>query len=109
MKNKINALVVLSTFAITTNAFAQTKAPILANYKQQNQLLLKKNSESKPAQLTISNDYSTNPLVNHRNYKTQLAEPKSEILIVGVGLGDRHKHYKRKNRLKKTPQYYLHH
>jgi hypothetical protein len=102
MKNKINALVVLSTFAITTAGFAQTKAPPSSNYKQQNLLLAKKNSESKAARIVISNDYSTNPLANHRNYKTQSAEPKSKVLIVGINADDKFINYKQKNLLTKN-------
>ncbi|CAH0994071.1 hypothetical protein EMA8858_00178 [Emticicia aquatica] len=102
MKNKLNAFVVLSAFAITTTAFAQKKTPDFANYKQQNMLLAKKNLSSKPARITFSNDYSTNPLVNHRNYKVQLSEPQSKVLIVGVNSDDKFKNYKQKNLLTKN-------
>ena len=102
MKNTINALLVLSAFAITTSVSAQKKAPNSANYKQQNLLVSKKNSVSKPVEFHISNDNSTNPLANHRNYKAQQIEPKEKILIVGVGSGDRHRHYKQKNLLTKN-------
>jgi hypothetical protein len=102
MKNTINALVVLSAFAITTTVSAQTKAPNSSNYKQQNLLLSKKNSANKPVQINISNDNSTNPLANHRNYKARPTEPREKILIVGVGSGDRHRHYKQKNLLTKS-------
>lgn len=97
MKNTINALVVLSAFAITTTTFAQASSPPSANYKQQNLLLSKKNSVNKPFRINISNDNASNPLANHRNYKAQGVEPKSTILIVGMGSEDKHRHYKRKN------------
>jgi hypothetical protein len=102
MKNTINTLVVLSAFAITTTVSAQTKTPSSSNYKQQNLLVSKKNSVNKPVQINISNDNSTNPLANHRNYKIQPTEPREKILIVGVGSGDRHRHYKQKNLLTKS-------
>jgi len=99
MKNPFNALVVLSAFAITTSAFAQTNSPPSGNYKQQNLLLSKKNTSNGLAQISLSNDYSTNPLANHRNYKTQSAEPQTKVMLVDVGSKDKHKHYKQKNLL----------
>ncbi len=100
MKNKFNALVVLSALAITTTSFAQTKAPNSANYKQQNQLLGRKQTASAPAQVQLNNDYSTNPLANHRNYKAQgTAETQSKTVVVAVNNNDSHSNYKQKNLL----------
>lgn len=100
MKNKFNALVVLSALAITTTSFAQTKAPNSANYKQQNQLVGRKQTATSPAQVQLNNDYSTNPLANHRNYKAQgTAETQSKTLVVAVNNNDSHSNYKQKNLL----------
>ncbi|GAB2640948.1 hypothetical protein GCM10027035_38540 [Emticicia sediminis] len=100
MKNKFNALVVLSALAITTTSFAQTKAPNSANYKQQNQLLGRKQTATAPAQVQLNNDYSTNPLANHRNYKAQgTAETQSKTVVVAVNNNDSHSNYKQKNLL----------
>lgn len=100
MKNKFNALVVLSALAITTTSFAQTKAPNSANYKQQNQLLGRKQTATASAQVQLNNDYSTNPLANHRNYKAQgTAETQSKTVVVAVNNNDSHSNYKQKNLL----------
>lgn len=100
MKNKFNALVVLSALAITTTSFAQTKAPNSANYKQQNQLLGRKQTATASAQVQLNNDYSTNPLANHRNYKAQGAsETQSKTVVVAVNNNDSHSNYKQKNLL----------
>ena len=100
MKNSLNALVVLSALAITTTSFAQTKAPNSANYKQQNQLLGRKQTASAPAQVQLNNDYSTNPLANHRNYKAQGSqESTSKTVVVAVNNDDKHQNYKQKNLL----------
>lgn len=100
MKNKLNALVVLSALAITTTSFAQTKAPNSANYKQQNQLLGRKQTATAPAQVQLNNDYSTNPLANHRNYKAQgTTETQSKTVVVAVNNKDSHSNYKQKNLL----------
>jgi Tfp pilus assembly protein PilX len=103
MKNKLNALVVLSALAVTTTSFAQTKAPNSANYKQQNQLLERKQTALAPAQVQLNNDYSTNPLANHRNYKAQGSqESASKMIVVAVNNDDRHPNYKQKNLLTKN-------
>ncbi|GGD83141.1 hypothetical protein GCM10011514_53970 [Emticicia aquatilis] len=100
MKNTLNALVVLSALAITTTSFAQTKAPNSANYKQQNQLLGRKQTATAPAQVQLNNDYSTNPQANHRNYKAQnTQESTSKVMIVAVNNDDKLKNYKQKNLL----------
>lgn len=100
MKNKLNALVVLSALAITTTSFAQTKAPNSANYKQQNQLLGRKQTASAPAQVQLNNDYSTNPLANHRNYKAQGSQESTpKTIVVAVNNDDKHQNYKQKNLL----------
>jgi biopolymer transport protein ExbD len=100
MKNTLKALVVLSALMITTVIFAQTKASNLANYKQQNQLLGRKQTAS--AQVQLNNDYSTNPQANHRNYKTQgLQESPSKTFVVTVKNDDKHQNYKQKNLLTK--------
>ena len=100
MKNKFNALVVLSALAITTTSFAQTKAPNSANYKQQNQLVGRKQTATAPAQVQLNNDYSANPQVNHRNYKAQgLQESSSKTIVVAVNNDDTHPNYKQKNLL----------
>lgn len=100
MKNKFNALVVLSALAITTTSFAQTKAPNSANYKQQNQLWGRKQTATASAQVQLNNDYSTNPLANHRNYKAQgTAETQSKTVVVAVNNNDSHSNYKQKNLL----------
>ncbi len=100
MKNKFNALVVLLALAITTTSFAQTKAPSSANYKQQNQLLGRKQTASAPAQVQLNNDYSANPLANHRNYKAQgLQESTSKTVVVAVNNADEYQNYKQKNLL----------
>lgn len=100
MKNKLNALVVLSALAITTTSFAQTKVPNSANYKQQNQLLGRKQTAKSTAQIQLNNDYSTNPQANYRNYKAQgLQESSSKKIVVAVNNDDIHKNYKQKNLL----------
>ena len=100
MKNSLNALVVLSALAITTTSFAQTKAPNSANYKQQNQLVGRKQTATASAQVQLNNDYSTNPQVNHRNYKAQgLQESSSKTMVVAVNNDDKHQNYKQKNLL----------
>ena len=100
MKNSLNAFVVLSALAITTTSFAQTKAPNSANYKQQNQLLGRQQTASAPAQVQLNNDYSTNPLANHRNYKSQGSpESTSKVVVVAVNNDDKHQNYKQKNLL----------
>ena len=68
MKNILKSLVLLSALMVTTASFAQSIAPNSTNYKQQNQLLGRKQTAS--AQVQLNNDYSTNPQENHRNYKT---------------------------------------
>lgn len=100
MKNTLNALVVLSALAITTTSFAQTKAPNSANYKQQNQLLGRKQINNAPAQVQLNNGYSTNPQANHRNYKAQgRQESTSKTMVVAVNNDDKHQNYKQKNLL----------
>lgn len=103
MKNTLNALVVLSALAITTTSFAQTKAPNSANYKQQNQLLGRKQTATSSAQIQLNNDYSTNPQANHRNYKAQGAtENSSKTIVVAVNNDDKYQNYKQKNLLTKN-------
>lgn len=103
MKNTLNALVVLSTLTITTTSFAQTKAPNSANYKQQNQLLGRKQTATAPAQVQLNNGYSTNPQANHRNYKSQgTQESTSNVVLVSVNSDDKFKNYKQKNLLTKN-------
>lgn len=100
MKNSLNALVVLSALAITTTSFAQTKAPNSANYKQQNQLVGRKQTATASAQVQLNNDYSTNPQANHRNYKAQGSqESSSKTIVVAVNNDDTHQNYKQKNLL----------
>lgn len=103
MKKTLNAFVVLSALAITTTSFAQTKAPNSANYKQQNQLLGRKQTANAPAQVQLNNDYSTNPLVSHRNYKAQGTAPtQSNTVMVAVNNNDKYSNYKQKNLLTKN-------
>ncbi len=103
MKNTLNALVVLSALTITTTSFAQTKAPNSANYKQQNQLLGRKQTATVPAQVQLNNCYSTNPQANHRNYKAQgTQESTSNVVLVSVNSDDKFKNYKQKNLLTKN-------
>ena len=99
MKLSIHTLVVLSAFAVTTTAFAQSKASPPANYKQQNLLLAKKKQPVQQSQIAISNDYSTNPLENHRNYKAHVNAPQPATVVFDVELGNRHRNYKQKNLL----------
>lgn len=99
MKRKINALVVLAAIAVTSTAFAQTKSTSPANYKQQNNLLAKRSKKAEPTQIALSNDYSTNPLDNHRNYKAHMGTPQATKVVFDVKLGNRHKNYKQKNLL----------
>jgi hypothetical protein len=103
MKNTIKTLVVLSSLAITTTSFAQSKAPNSANYKQQNQLLGRKPTASDPAQVQLNNDYSTNPQANHRNYKAQGSQKSlSKTIVVAVNNDDKLQNYKHKNLLTKS-------
>ena len=95
----INTLVALSAFAVTTTAFAQSKSSPPANYKQQNLLLAKKSQPAQQSQIAISNDYSTNPLENHRNYKAHVNAPQPTKVVFDVMLGNRHRNYKQKNLL----------
>lgn len=95
----ITTLVVLSAFAVTTTAFAQSKTSPPANYKQQNQLLAKKSQPAQASQIAISNDYSANPLANHRNYKVHTNAPQPATVVFDVKLGNRHQNYKQKNLL----------
>lgn len=95
----ITTLVVLSAFAITTTTFAQSKNSPPANYKQQNLLLAKKNQPVQKSQIAISNDYSTNPLENHRNYKTHANTPQSSTVVFDVKSGNKLRNYKQKNLL----------
>jgi hypothetical protein len=99
MKVSIHTVVVLSAFAVTTTVFAQSKTSLPANYKQQNLLLAKKNQQVQPSQIALSNDYSTNPLVNHRNYKTHVNSSQPATITFDVQLGNRHRNYKQKNLL----------
>jgi hypothetical protein len=102
----ITTLVVLSALAITSTAFAQSKSSPPANYKQQN-LLLGKNKKAQPeqqAQIAISNDYTTNPLENHRNYKAHVNAPQPSKDVYDVKLGNRHRNYKQKNLLTSNGQ-----
>ncbi|WP_337040369.1 hypothetical protein [Emticicia sp. 17c] len=99
MKTLINTSVVLLAFAITTTSFAQSKSSAPANYKQQNQLLAKKSKPTQSSQIAISNDYTTNPLENHRNYKAHLNAPQPSTVVFDVKLGNRHRNYKQKNLL----------
>jgi bifunctional ADP-heptose synthase (sugar kinase/adenylyltransferase) len=99
MKITIQTLVVLSALAVTTTAFAQSKASPPANYKQQNQLIAKKKQPIQSSQIAISNDYATNPLENHRNYKAHLNAPQPATVVFDVKLGNRHRNYKQKNLL----------
>ena len=101
MKNILKSLVLLSALTVTTASFAQSIAPNLTNYKQQNQLLGRKQTASAPAQL--NNDYSTNPQENHRNYKTKGSqESQSKTIVVAVNNDDKLKNYKQKNLLTKS-------
>ena len=103
MKNTLKTLVVLSALAITTTSFAQSKAPNSANYKQQNQLLGRKPTASDPAQVQLNNDYSTNPQVNHRNYKAQGSQKSlSKTIVIAVNNDDKLQNYKQKNLLTKS-------
>lgn len=103
MKNTLKTLVVLSALAITTTSFAQTKAPISANYKQQNQLLGRKQTAKTPAKIQLNNDYTTNSLANHRNYKIQGSqESPPKMIVVDVTIEDKHQNYKQKNLLTKN-------
>jgi hypothetical protein len=95
----ITTFVVLSAFAITSTAFAQSRTSPPANYKQQNLLLAKKSQPAQQSQIAISNDYSTNPLENHRNYKTHVNAPQPATVVFDVKLGNRHRNYKQKNLL----------
>jgi len=99
MKRKINALVVLAALAVTSTAFAQSKSTPPANYKQQNTLLAKRSKKAEPTQIAISNDYSANPLNNHRNYKAHMGAPQPNKVVFDVKLGNRHRNYKQKNLL----------
>lgn len=99
MKTKITTLVVLSALAITTTAFAQSKTSPPANYKQQNLLLAKKSKPAQQSQIALSDDYTTNPLENHRNYKAHVNTPQPSSTVYDVKLGNRHKNYKQKNLL----------
>ena len=103
MKNTLKTLVVLSALAITTTSFAQSKAPNSANYKQQNQLLGRKPTASDPVQVQLNNDYSTNPQVNHRNYKAQSSQKSlSKTIVIAVNNDDKLQNYKQKNLLTKS-------
>ena len=95
----ITTVVALSAFAIATTSFAQSKKTPPANYKQQNLLLAKKSQPTQQAQIAISNDYSTNPLENHRNYKAHVNAPQPTTTVFDVALGNRHRNYKQKNLL----------
>jgi uncharacterized protein YpmB len=101
MKNILKSLVLLSALMVTTASFAQSIAPNSTNYKQQNQLLGRKQTAS--AQVQLNNDYSTNPQENHRNYKTKgLQESQSKTIVVAVNNDDKLKNYKQKNLLTKS-------
>ena len=99
MKNTLHTLLVVSAFAVTTTGFAQTKSSPPANYKQQNMHLAKKDKVVKPTEIALSNDYSSNPLANHRNYKAHVNAPKANTIAFEVALGNRHRNYKQKNLL----------
>jgi hypothetical protein len=101
MKNILKSLVLLSALMVTTASFAQSIAPNSTNYKQQNQLLGRKQTAS--AQVQLNNDYSTNPQENHRNYKTKGSqESQSKTIVVAVNNDDKLKNYKQKNLLTKS-------
>jgi hypothetical protein len=103
MKNILKSLVLLSALMVTTASFAQSIAPNSTNYKQQNQLLGRKQTASVPAQVQLNNDYSTNPQENHRNYKTKGSqESQSKTIVVAVNNDDKLKNYKQKNLLTKS-------
>lgn len=103
MKNILKSLVLLSALTVTTASFAQSIAPNSTNYKQQNQLLGRKQTASVPAQVQLNNDYSTNPQENHRNYKTKGSqESQSKTIVVAVNNDDKLKNYKQKNLLTKS-------
>lgn len=94
---------VLSALAVTTTSFAQTIAPNSVNYKQQNQLLGRKQIVKAPAKVQLSNDYSANPLANHRNYKAQSSqESTTKTVVVVVNNNDKFQNYKQKNLLTKN-------
>lgn len=60
----------------------------------------RKQTATAPAQVQLNNDYSTNPLANHRNYKAQgTAETQSKTVVVAVNNNDSHSNYKQKNLL----------
>ncbi|WP_064196297.1 MULTISPECIES: hypothetical protein [Emticicia] len=99
MKNILNALVVLSTLSVTTTSFAQSSAPNSANYKQQNQLLGRKNTSNAPAKVQLNNAYSTNPHANNRNYKAKTKNNQKSNIVVAVNNDDIQRNYKQKNLL----------
>ncbi|WP_259015915.1 hypothetical protein [Emticicia fluvialis] len=99
MRTKISTLVVLAAMAVASTAYAQSKASQPVNYKQQNMLLAKKSKQAESSRIAISNDYSTNPLDNHRNYKAHSGVPKANKVVFDVTLGNRHRNYKQKNLL----------